>query len=432
MLAPRQLDASAAARMCDRDNGPVALLYGGARGGGKSHWSLAQIALDDCQRYPELKVLWLRKVGKSAQESFEDMRMRVIGRVPHSYKPHQGLVTFENGSRIILGNFFSEGDVDKYLGLEYDIIAVEEATTLSVSKIQSIETTNRTSKPDWRPRVYYTTNPGNISHNYFKMRFVEPFRVGNQTTTRFIPATVDDNPWVNKEYRATLDALTGWKKDAWRYGSWDIAAGQFFTEFSIARHVIPSFKIPHHWRAWLSFDYGFTHYTAVYLLVERPDGVVFVVGEYGEQKTLPQTHAAAIKELVRSTVGRFDRISAIVAGNDCWAPDAQGRTIAAQYSELDLLFQRAVNNRVAGASAIAARFGSAEAGIAPTVFITQACPRLIASIPSLQHNPNKPEDVLKVDVEESGDGGDDWYDSFRYGIMAATREQAGGGSYENN
>src|SRR5512138_3351756 len=72
ILQPRQLAASAAARLCDLPNGPTAVGYGGARGGGKSHWLLAQIGADDCQRFPGLKCLLLRKVGKTNRESLDD------------------------------------------------------------------------------------------------------------------------------------------------------------------------------------------------------------------------------------------------------------------------------------------------------------------------------------------------------------------------
>src|SRR4051794_19415578 len=72
-LHPRQLEASAAARLCDDPNGPTFIGYGGARGGGKSHWLLSQIGADDCQRHPGLKCLLLRKVGKSNLENFEDL-----------------------------------------------------------------------------------------------------------------------------------------------------------------------------------------------------------------------------------------------------------------------------------------------------------------------------------------------------------------------
>ena len=77
ILQDRQLAASAAARLCDHPDGPTAIGYGGARGGGKSHWLLAQMGADDCQRVPGLKCLLLRKVGKANMEHFEDLRRRL-------------------------------------------------------------------------------------------------------------------------------------------------------------------------------------------------------------------------------------------------------------------------------------------------------------------------------------------------------------------
>ena len=42
-------------------------------------------------------------------------------------------------------------------------------------------------------------------------------------------------------------------------------------------------------------------------------------------------------------------------------------------------------------------------------------------LPALQHDPNRPEDVLKVDADEEGNGGDDCADALRYGV--ATKER---------
>ena len=158
----RQLVASAAARLCDQPNGPTAIGYGGARGGGKSHWLLAQMGADDCQRVPGLKCLLLRKVGKANMENFEDLRKRLFGKLKHEFSSYRGVLAFPNGSRIIAGHFQAEKDIDAYLGLEYDVIGIEEATTLSSRKHQDIMTCCRTSKPNWRPRMYSTTNPGGI------------------------------------------------------------------------------------------------------------------------------------------------------------------------------------------------------------------------------------------------------------------------------
>src|ERR1041384_6331674 len=82
LLQPRQLVASAAARLCDRPDGPKAIGYGGARGGGKSHWLLSQMGADDCQRLPGLKCLLLRKVGKSNLENLQDFAQRLFHTLP--------------------------------------------------------------------------------------------------------------------------------------------------------------------------------------------------------------------------------------------------------------------------------------------------------------------------------------------------------------
>jgi hypothetical protein len=124
-LQPRQLAASAAARLCDQVGGPTEVGYGGARGGGKSHWLLAQMGADDCQRVAGLKCLLLRKVGKANMEHFEDLRQRLFGRLRHEFSGYRGVLTFGNGSRIIAGHFQSEKDIDAYLGLEYDVIGIE-------------------------------------------------------------------------------------------------------------------------------------------------------------------------------------------------------------------------------------------------------------------------------------------------------------------
>src|SRR4051812_43377279 len=92
ILQPRQLAASAAARLCDHPDGPTEIGYGGARGGGKSHWLLAQIALDDCQRMPGLKALLLRKVGKSNLEALGDLRQKLLPRVKHTFAPSRGII----------------------------------------------------------------------------------------------------------------------------------------------------------------------------------------------------------------------------------------------------------------------------------------------------------------------------------------------------
>jgi len=42
-------------------------------------------------------------------------------------------------------------------------------------------------------------------------------------------------------------------------------------------------------------------------------------------------------------------------------------------------------------------------------------------LPALQHDPHRPEDVLKVDADEDGVGGDDAADCLRYLIATKGR-----------
>lgn len=64
---PHQLQLHALARSCDLPDGPEMIGFGGSRGPGKTHATLAQVGLDDCQRVDGLKFLFLRKVAKSGK-----------------------------------------------------------------------------------------------------------------------------------------------------------------------------------------------------------------------------------------------------------------------------------------------------------------------------------------------------------------------------
>ena len=447
----RQLMASAAARLCDRADGPTAIGYGGARGGGKSHWLLGQMGVDDCQRAPGLKCLLLRKVGKANLEHFEDLRRKLFTNLGHEFSAFRGILTFNNGSRIIAGHFQNEKDIDAYLGLEYDVIGIEEATTLTARKYQDITTCCRSSKVlgdghYWRPRIYSTTNPGGVGHAWYRTRFVLPFMEKRETETRFVPARVTDNQFNNPEYRKVLENLGGWQRRAWLDGDWDLAAGQFFTTFRRDVHVVADFDDTRAREWFAALDYGFAHYTAVLLGCTDSDGNIFIVDEHAERLWLPQRHAAAIKAMVerhkmngavamrgqprlslrsqdevQTRPLRLSDLQRFVAGTDVFSRQSDGTTIAAQYGREGITLWPANMDRINGWAEVLQRLGDPWANIAPKLFIHQRCARLLECLPSLQHDPNRPEDVLKVDADEDGVGGDDAADALRYLVATKPR-----------
>lgn len=396
-----------------------------------SHWMVAQIGVDDCQRIPGLKCLLLRKIAKAGKEGFQDLKRRVFHSLEHDYRERDGVLTFPNESRIIIGHFKDEGDIDDYLGLEYDVIGIEEATTLSSRKLTNIESCNRTSKHLFRPRIYSTTNPGGISHAFYKKKFITPYRQNKQVDTRFVQSLASDNPSLNEEYEAkTLKQYTGWLKKAWVDGDWDIESGQYFTNFHYETHVVPrkGFDLPTTWPVWCSLDHGLTHYTNVYPMARDGDGNIYVLDEHAERNWLPRQHAEAIKAMLGRWETPLKKLEAFVCGADCFAKKAHDEeigSIADDYRKEGIILERANIDRINGAKEMYRRLGhpvpemsSSDVVIRPSLFILDSCPMLIECLPSLQRDPKRPEDVLKVDCDpDSGEGGDDPYDAARYGVM---------------
>jgi hypothetical protein len=203
-------------------------------------------------------------------------------------------------------------------------------------------------------------------------------------------------------------------------------------------HVLPPFKVPPHWLTWGSFDYGWTHYSVFHLHAQDGDGNIYTIGEHAARKMLPRQHVAAIQALclrhgrtldTRAVPG-LPTLWRVVAGHDVFDKKSdEGRTVADDYEELGIKFTRATIDRINGAGTCLSYLGDPDAlpePILPRAFIFSSCARLIECIPSLEHDPHRPEDVLKVDTDEDGLGGDDFYDSWRYGLMEVAQQKKSG------
>jgi phage terminase large subunit len=374
------------------------------------------MGVDDCQRFPGLKCLLLRRVGKANIEHFQDLRQRLFGALPHTFAAHRGVLQFDNGSQIVAGHFQKDSDIDNYLGLEYDVIGIEEATTLTSRKYTEILTCLRSSKVHggvpWRPRIYSNANPGGVGHAWYRQRYVDPFRSRTETETRFIPSGVADNVFNNVEYTRILERLAGWQRRAWLDGDWDIQAGQYFSSFRRDVHVIKDFDPAKAQQWFASLDYGYSHYTVCLLGCQDGDGNYYVVDEHADRGKLPRYHAEAIREMF--TRNKAWPVRTVWAGSDVFARESDGTTIAATYQDEGISLRPAFTGRVHGWATILRLLGDPGNGIPPKLFIHERCTRLIDCLPTLQRDPNDPEDVLKTDCDEEGVGGDDPADALRY------------------
>ena len=425
VLQPKQMRFAGAARACDDPQGPVSIGLGGARGGGKTTAMIAQIAADDCQRMPDIKFLWLRKVGKANLEHLDDLRRTTLRGVPHTFRRNDGTISFANGSRIICGHYQNESDIDAYLGLEYDGIGIEEATTLQESKYRNIRTCLRSSKANWRPRDYSTANPGGIGHGWYKNRFIMPMRQSRQTETRFIASTCLDNRFNNPEYIKVLQSLTGWQRRAWLDGDWDITAGQFFTNWREEQHVIETFDDRKAVSWFCALDWGFRHWCVILLGCVTGDGNMVIVDEQAAQRAVPAWHVQeAMKMLKRHSMTSFGQLEYFVAGGDVFGTESDGSTVAGTFADLGmpLTITECWNDRVNGWAEILRRLGDPDReNFNPTLLVTRKCKGLIERMPLMLHDPNKPDDMDKVDCDEEGNGGDDFLDAARYLVISYKR-----------
>jgi hypothetical protein len=146
-----------------------------------------------------------------------------------------------------------------------------------------------------------------------------------------------------------------------------------------------------------------------------------VVDEHAARLLLPAQHAVAIRQMF----GRYgiEEFSLIGAGGDVFARAHDGGSVASAYRQCGFHLRPALGGgRVQGWAGIMQMLGDPAAGLRPKLYVHERCTRLIETLPSLQRDPANPEDVLKVDCDEEGIGGDDAADALRYLLALKPRQ----------
>lgn len=417
---PWQWRFHALARLADESTGPDKIGVGGSRGPGKSHGVFAQVTLDDCQRIPKLKALFLRQTGTAAQESFEDLISRVLlGKVNYQYIGNT--LHFPNGSRVLMGGFYREQDISKYVGIEYDLVAVEELNQLTQRKVDLLLGSMRTSKTNWRPRFYSSFNPGGIGHDLVKETFVDPYNERREGRIRYVPATYRDNPYLNEGYIDYLENLKGDLGKAWRDGSFDLFEGRAIKEWDYGKHVLDGIhnkiefsldicdKI-------ICFDWGYRHKAVATWLALTPVNRfgfkrVYMYREIVRRETEPEEWAQIIKRFTD-----VEKVSFMVLPHDCFAHKQSKTTIATIFARDikinikrgDTLSKGARLNR----KAMLHRYLANAPDGQPYMLVHPSCNDFITNIPKLQYDELNVEDVAKTEDM------DDSYDASTLGLVS--------------
>ena len=402
--------------------------YGGARGGGKS-WAMRRKFVGlGIAPYGNLHMLLLRRsfpelLGNHIQPLIEELVPAGIA----TYSKDEKMFTFPNRSTIKLGFCASEDDWMQYQGQEYEVIGFEEATNFTEMQMVKIATSNRTSRTDFKPRCYYTCNPGGPGHDFIKRLFIDrnfstetivvngvEVLVEDPKDYVFIQAKLQDNPYVTEndpDYIKNLARLPEHLRRAYMEGDWDVVLGQYFSDFRRDLHVVPQMPIPPEWRKFRSMDWGYNDPCCVLWYAVAPDRHIFVYRELYVKEML----TSDIAKLVRQMTGEGEKIDITYASPDAWQHRGMS-DISGGECPADVLLRggvpvvKADNSRVIGWQRVRENLSIAPDGI-PYLRIMDNCVNLIRTFPIATVDTNYIEDV-------SDHCEDHALESLRYGLMS--------------
>jgi phage terminase large subunit len=375
--------------------------YGGARGGGKS-WALRRKFVLLAFNYSGLKLLLLRRTLPELRENhILPLRAELNGFA--KYNDDEKAFYFPNGSRLKLGYCDSEADVLQFQGQEYDVVGFEEATQFTDYQIDFILTCNRSTRTDFKPRAYYTCNPGGVGHARIKRLFIDRQYQGREKAEDyvFIPAKVYDNTVLmetNPEYVETLENLPEALRRAHLEGDWNVFAGQYFSNWRDSIHKIKPIQPDPNHRHVISMDYGLDK-AAVYWWDIDQSGTCRAYRELYESELGP---SQVMNKIISMTLPD-EAIEYIVAPPDLWnRSDKESKLSTVELMQAAcnyrFTFIKGDNSRVNGWLALYEYLEPYQNELGETtakLLVCENCPNLIRTLPQLirdEHNPNDVSD----------------------------------------
>lgn len=411
------------------------LAFGGSRGGGKS-WAVRVKAWLLAMRWAGIIIIIIRRSYPELYANHIKPFKRMLPKEVYKYNDSKKEITFKNGSQIIFKYCANEKDLDNFQGTECDIMFIDEATQFTEEQFKILNAcvrgvTDREREDIFPKRTYLTCNPGGVGHSWVKRLFID--RVYNEqedpTEYAFIQSGVRDNKILMEqqpEYIKQLEALPPKLREAWLEGSWDIFFGQFFEDFidkpehykdRLWTHVIEPFEIPDSWKIYRSFDWGYARpFSCGWWAVSEDDVVYRILELYGCTKE-PNTGLKWTPEQVFAEIHKIETEHRWLKGKhiqgvaDPAIWDAQyGESIAETAAKHQVFFSKGDHQRIPGWMQVHYRLAFDENGI-PMMYVFKNCKAFIRTIPTLQYDEHKVEDL-------DTDGEDHVADEVRYFLMS--------------
>lgn len=421
------------------------VFFGGARGGGKTDGVLGDF-LEHADAYGENAIgLMIRRQRTELVETIERSK-QIYGPLGWKFHEQDKMWRAPDGARLRFAYLETDADAEAYQGHSYTRLYVEEIGNFPSDKpILKLMATLRSGAGV--PTGFRATgNPGGPGHQWVRARYIDPDPVGYTVLKDavsglervYIPSRVSDNKYLGDEYVAKLKA-SGSKElvQAWLEGDWSVIEGAFFECWETARHVVRPFEVPKEWARFRSGDWGsakpfsFGWWAVASDKFKTPDGLWLPRGcmvryreWYGMQPGKPNVglkmHADKVGEhLVLLEKSDPKLVAAVLdpaAFSEDGGPPISERINTELVKSKMVPFRPADNKRVPGRGAMGGwdqmrgRLVGDEDGL-PMIVTFSTCKDSIRTIPALQHDDLKPED-LDSDMEDHA--ADEW----RYACMS--------------
>jgi hypothetical protein len=226
------------------------VLYGGARGGGKTDAGFGFLCYDN--EHPLYRALVLRRNADDLRD-WISRAIAFLRRIGARKVGNPAEFRYPNGGIVRTGHLNGPDAFTKYQGHEYHRMLFEELTHISSEELYlKVLASCRSTVPELKPQVFATTNPDGPGYRWVKKRWSIPdepdpnkiyLSVCEKTGHRlaFVPALVEDNPQLfnnDPGYVKFLEGLPDGLREQWREGSWaevDVKGAYYTKEIAQAK-----------------------------------------------------------------------------------------------------------------------------------------------------------------------------------------------------
>lgn len=413
------------------------LFFGGAAGGGKSDFMLADF-LQGAAKYGKN---WNGILFRQTTKQLEQLQKRARQLFPSLGAVYKGkggensdTWIFPNGATLKMRYLESDKDVDNYQGHEYTWIGMDELGNYPTPYCWTFMKSRLRSPAGVPTYIRGTANPGGVGHAWIKQRFMdehEPnkiFYIESKTddgkvmrdTACFIPSRLEDNQVLMKndpQYEARLLSLPAHLARAMRYGDWTVFDGQIFDIFRVDKHVVKPFNLNSgEWYKFCCMDWGFSRPFAIYWVAVNSHGRVVLYKEwYGCQKDNFNTGLKMASTEVAQTAWDMsvtEGVDTMVADPAIWNKSDDAPSVCENFEKVGWKMFKGNNDRKNGLIQFYNYLKEpCDENGTPMLTVFNNCHGFIRTIPMLQPDPNDLEDV-DTRLE------DHIYDSVRYALMS--------------